>query len=71
MSAYISKKVKQGCLASSYVFCLFLDRVWDFIAAHTTPVYDAHTRYLALLATIILLYVYDIVLIANSLRQLQ
>ena len=61
--------VKQGCPASPHVFCLFLDKVWDFIATHALPSWHAHTPFLALLATLILLYADDFVLIADSAEQ--
>ena len=63
--------VKQGCPASPRVFCLFLDRVRDFIAAHAPTSRHAHTPFLALLATFILLYADDLVLIADSAARLQ
>ena len=63
--------VKQGCPASPRVFYLFLDRVCDFIAAHAPPSRGAHTPFLALLATFILLYADDLVLIADSAERLQ
>ena len=63
--------VKQGCPASPRVFCLFFDRVQDFIAAHAPPSRRAHTPFLALLATFILLYADDVVLIADSPERLQ
>ena len=62
--------VKQGWPASSHVFCLFFDRVWDFIATHVPPSCWAHTPYLTLLAILIFLYTDDIVLIAASLERL-
>ena len=55
--------VKEGCPASPRVFYLFFDRVRDFIAAHTP--------YLALLATFILLYTDDVALIVASPERLQ
>ena len=67
----VNMGVKQGCPASPRMFCLFLDRVWYFIAAHTTPSWCTHTPFLALLATFILLYVDDLVLIADSAEWLQ
>ena len=63
--------VKQGCPASPSVFCLFFDRVQDFIAAHAPPSRRAHTPFLALLATFILLYADDVVLFADSPKRLQ
>ena len=62
--------VKQGCPASPRVFCL-LDRVRDFIAVHAPCSRRAHTPFLALLATFILLYADDLVLIADSAERLQ
>ena len=56
---------KQGHPASLSVFCLFLGRVQDFIAVHAPPFCHAHTPYFALLATFILLYADDLVLITN------
>ena len=67
----VNMGVKQGCLASPRVFCLFLDRVRDFIAANAPPSWCAHTPFLALLATFILLYADDLVLIADSAERLQ
>ena len=67
----VNMGVKQGCPASPRVFCLFLDRVRDFIAAHTSPSWRTHTPFLALLATFILLYADDLVLIADSAERLQ
>ena len=67
----VNMGVKQGCPASSRVFCLFLDRVRDFIAAHIASSRHVHTPFLTLLATFILLYAYDLVLIADSLEQFQ
>ena len=67
----VNMGVKQGCPASPRVFCLFLDRVRDFIAAHAPPSWRAHTPFLALLATFILLYADDLVLIADSAERLQ
>ena len=63
--------VKQGCPASPGVFCLFFDRVRDFITAHAPPSRRAHTPFLVLLAIFILLYTDDVVLIADSPEQLQ
>ena len=63
--------VKQGCPASPHVFCLFFDRVRDFIVAHAPPSHRAHTPYLALLATFILLYADDVALIVASWERLQ
>ena len=63
--------VKQGCPASPHVFCLFLDRERYFIAAHASPSWHIHTGFLALLATFILLYADDLVLIADSAERLQ
>ena len=63
--------VKQGYPASPRVFCLFFDRVKDFIAAHAPPSHRVHTPYLALLATFILLYTDDVALIAASTERLQ
>ena len=63
--------VKQVCPASPHMFCLFYDRVRDFIAAHALPSRRAHTPFLALLATFILLYADDAVLIADSPERLQ
>ena len=67
----VSIGVKQGYPASPRVFCLFFDRVRDFIAAHAPPSLRAHTPYLALLATFILLYADDVALIAASPERLQ
>ena len=67
----VNMGVKQGCPASPRVFCLFLDRVRDFIAAHTSPSRRTHTPFLALLATFILLYADDLVLVADSAERLQ
>ena len=67
----VNMGVKQGCPASPRVFCLFLDRVRDFIAAHTSPSRRTHTLFLVLLATFILLYADDLVLIADSAERLQ
>ena len=63
--------VKQGCPASPRVFYLFLDRVRDFIAVHAPPSRHVHTPFLALLATFILLYADDLVMIADSAEWLQ
>ena len=63
--------VKQGCHASPRVFCLFFDRVRDSIAAHAPPSHRAHTPYLALLATFILLHADDVALIAAFPERLQ
>ena len=63
--------VKQGCPASPHVFCLFLGRVRDFIAAHAPPSQRAHTLFLALLVTFILLYADDLILITDSEEWLQ
>ena len=63
--------VKQGCSASPRVFCLFFDRFRDFIAAYAPPSHRAHTPYLALLATFILLYADDVALITASPERLQ
>ena len=67
----VNMGVKQGCPASSRVFCLFLDRVRDFIAAHTSSSWHTHTLFLALLAIFILLYADGLVLIADSAEHLQ
>ena len=67
----INMGVKQGCPASPRVFCVCLDRVRDFLAAHAPPSRRAHTPFLALLATFILLYADDLVLIADSPERLQ
>ena len=67
----VNMGVKQGCPASPRVFCLLLDRVRDFLAAHAPPSWRAHTPFLALLATFILLYADDLVLIADSPERLQ
>ena len=71
MAFDINMGVKQGCPASPHVFCLFLDRVHDFIAAHAPPSWRAHTPFLALLATFILLYADDLFLIADFAERLQ
>ena len=63
--------VKQGCPASPRVFCLFFDRVRDFIVAHAPPPRRVHTPYLALLASFILLYADNVTLIVASLERLQ
>ena len=39
----INMGVKQGCPASPRVFCLFLDRVWDFIAGTRPHLLGMHT----------------------------
>ena len=62
----INMGMKQDCSASPYVFFLFFDRVCNFIAAYTPPYWYVHTIFLALLATFILLYGDNIVLIADS-----
>ena len=67
----INMGVKQGYPASPHVFCLFFDRVRDFIAAHAPPSCHAHTHFLALLMIFILLYADDVVLIAGSPERLQ
>ena len=67
----VNMGVKQGCPASPHVFFQFLDGVWDFIAAHIPSSQCVHTPFLALLATLILLYADDLVLIADSLERLQ
>ena len=67
----INMGVKQGCPASPRVFCLFLDRVRDFLATHAPPSRHAHTPFLALLAMFILLYADDLVLIADCAERLQ
>ena len=67
----INMGVKQGCPANPRVFCSFLYKVHDFIAAHAPPSQRAHTPFLALLAIFILLYADDLVLIADSVEQLQ
>ena len=63
--------VKQGCPASPRIFCLFFDRVRDYLAQHAPPSRRAHTPFLALLATFILLYADDVALIADSAERLQ
>ena len=67
----INMVVKQACPASPHVFCLFLDRVHDFIAMHAPLSWHAHTPFLALLVTLILLYADDLVFIADSAERLQ
>ena len=67
----VNMGLKQSCPASLCVFCLFLDRVWDFITAHIPSSQRVHTLFLALLVTFILLYVHDLVLIAGSSEWLQ
>ena len=67
----INMGVKHGYPASPHVFCLFLERVLDFITVHAPPSWRAHTPFLALLATFILLYADDLVLIADSAERLQ
>ena len=67
----VNMGVKQGCPASSCVFYLFLDRVCDFIAVHIPPSRHVHTPFLTLLATFILLYADNLVLIADSAERLQ
>ena len=62
----VNMGLQQDCSASSHVFCLFLDRVQDFIVAHIPSSQHVHTPFLALLATFILLYADDLVLIAGS-----
>ena len=62
--------VKQGCHTSHHMFCLFIDRAQDFISVHTPPNWYAHTLFLALLVTFILLYAHDLALIADSLESL-
>ena len=66
----INMGVKQGRPASPCVFCLFLDRVGDFLAAHAPPSWHVHTPFFALLVMFILLYADDLVLIAGSAEQL-
>ena len=63
--------VKQGCPASPRVFTLFFDRVRDFIASHAPPGRRAHAPYLAMLASFILLYADDVVLLADTPERLQ
>ena len=67
----INIEVEQGHPASPCVFCLFFDRVRDFIVAHAPPSHRAHNPYLALLATFILLYADDVALIVASQERLQ
>ena len=67
----VNMGVKQGRPSSPCVFCLFLDRVCNFIAVHAPPSQCAHTPFLALLVTFILLYVDDLVLIADAAECLQ
>ena len=62
----VNMGVKQGCPASPRVFCLFFNRVWDFIAAHAPPSHHAHTPFLPLLISFMFLYADDVVLIAES-----
>ena len=67
----INMGVKQGRHASPHVFCLFLERVHNFITVHAPPSRHAYTPLLSLLVTFILLYTDDLVLIAYSTEQLQ
>ena len=67
----VNMGVKQGCPASPHVFCLFLDMVQEFIVAYIPSSWHVHTPFLALLATFILLYADDLVLIADSPERLQ
>ena len=67
----VNMGVKQDCPASPHVFCLFLDRVCDFVAAHAPPSWHVNTLFLALLVNFILLYADDLVLIADSAEQFQ
>ena len=62
--------MKQGCAASPHVVFPFFNRVRDFIAAYVPPSCQVYTPYLALLVTFILLYMYDVALIAVSLQRL-
>ena len=59
----VNMGVKQGFPTSPGVFYLFLNRLWDFIAAHTPPSWHVHTLFLV--------YADDLVLIVDSLEQLQ
>ena len=63
--------VKQGCPASPRVFCLFLDRVRTLLLRMPHPLSMRILHSLALLATFILLYADDLVLIADSADWLQ
>ena len=67
----VSMGVKQGCPDNPYVFYFFFDRVQDFIAMHAPPFQHVHTSFLVFLATFILLYIDDLVLIASSTERLQ
>ena len=67
----VNMGLKQGCPASPCVFCLFLDTVLGFITVHASPFQHAHTLFLVLLVTFILLYADDLVLIADSTEWLQ
>ena len=63
--------VKQGCPSSPVLFSLFIDRVVEYLCDNAPLHLRTSTPLLAGLATFVLLYADDLVLLAYGARQLQ
>ena len=63
--------VKQGCPTSPLLFSLFFDRVSAYLKEHAPSRLRTHTPLLAALATFLLLYADDLVLLAPDSARMQ
>ena len=66
----VNTGVKQGCPASPLIFGLFFERVTAYLCEHAPTRLRQRCPYLAQLATCILLYADDVVLMTSSSERL-